>query len=276
MKRYRVSPDKKVHLEEFEPSDMGDFKGGKEEGLAALLKLTKELDSLQEILYAEHKHRVLVVLQAMDTGGKDGTIRRVFEGVNPQGVRVASFKVPTPVELDHDFLWRIHQQMPGKGEMVIFNRSHYEDVLAVRVHELVPPKVWKARYEHINAFERMLAQEGMTILKFFLHISADEQKKRLLARLKDRTKQWKYNPGDLQERQLWKKYMQAYEDVLNLTSTADAPWYVVPANRKWYRDWVVATTLVDALTNLEMKYPKPEFDVQAAIDNFDAMAGDVR
>ena len=275
MNGYLVNPGTRINLKDVDPADTGDFKGGKEDGLKALLKLTQELDLLQELLYAEHKHKVLIVLQAMDTGGKDGTIRRVFEGVNPQGVKVAAFKVPSPVELDHDYLWRIHPQIPGKGEMVIFNRSHYEDVLAVRVHELVPQEVWTARYEQINAFEKMLVQEGMTILKFFLHISPEEQKKRLLQRLKDPTKQWKYNPGDLKERQLWKDYMKAYEDVLSRTSTAHAPWYLVPADRKWYRDWVVATTLVGAMKQLDMKYPKADIDVDSIVKNFDTLAGDI-
>jgi PPK2 family polyphosphate:nucleotide phosphotransferase len=275
MKRYRLKPGQKVDLGDFDPADTSNFDGGKEQAHPELLKLTKELDTLQELLYAEHRHKVLIVLQAMDTGGKDGTIRRVFEGVNPQGVRVASFKTPTPNEMDHDYLWRIHQPLPGKGEMTIFNRSHYEDVLVVRVHELVLPKVWKQRYKQINAFEKMLSEEGTTILKFFLHISPDEQKQRLYERLKDESKQWKFNPGDLKERQLWNKYMQAYEDVLSLTSTDYAPWYVVPADRKWYRDWVVARTIIDTLKNLDMKYPKPEFDVDAILRDFEKQAGNI-
>jgi PPK2 family polyphosphate:nucleotide phosphotransferase len=212
------------------------------------------------LLYAEQKHKVLIVLQGMDTSGKDGTIRRVFEGVNPQGVRVASFKQPTPEELDRDFLWRVHKQVPGKGEMVIFNRSHYEDVLVVRVHELVPKEVWSKRYEHINSFERMLADEGTTILKFFLHIDQEEQKQRLQARLDDPHKHWKFNPADLEERKLWPKYMKAYEEAISKTSTDGAPWYIVPANRKWYRNIVVGTIIVEALTRLNMRYPEPEFD----------------
>jgi PPK2 family polyphosphate:nucleotide phosphotransferase len=219
------------------------------------------------VLYAEHKHKVLVVLQAMDTGGKDGVISHVFEGVNPQGVRVASFKVPSEEELSHDYLWRIHQQVPGKGELVIFNRSHYEDVLVVRVHNLAPEAVWSRRYEQINHFEKMLADEGTLILKFFLHISKDEQKERLQARLDEPDKRWKFRIGDLKERALWQEYTQAYEDVLSKTSTHWAPWYVVPANRKWYRDLVIGTVLVDALKNLHMKYPQPEEDLdQVKID----------
>lgn len=265
MVSFKLKPGEKVSIEDFDPSSTKGFKGGKKEGLAAVQDLVQELDGLQELLYAEHKHKVLVVLQAMDTGGKDGTIRRVFEGVNPQGVRVASFKVPTQIELEHDYLWRIHAQVPGNGEMVIFNRSHYEDVLVVRVHQLVPAKVWKARYEQINNFEKMLSEEGTLILKFFLHISPDEQKQRLHDRLADDTKQWKYNPGDLKERELWKDYMQAYEDMLNKTTTEYAPWTVVPADHKWFRDWVVASALVEGLRGLKMEYPKPAFDVAAAL-----------
>jgi PPK2 family polyphosphate:nucleotide phosphotransferase len=264
MKGLRVRPGEKVRLRDRNASATPGFTGGKTEGLTAARKLTSKLDALQELLYAEHRHKVLVILQAMDTGGKDGTIRRVFEGVNPQGVRVASFKVPTPIELDHDYLWRAHAVAPAKGEIVIFNRSHYEDVLVVRVHELVPPEVWKKRFEQINDFERMLAQEGTTILKFFLHISPAEQKQRLKARLSDPAKHWKYNPGDLKERALWKKYMTAYEDVLRKTSTEYAPWFVVPADRKWYRDWVIAQTLIQTLERLQMKFPKPAFDLKAA------------
>jgi PPK2 family polyphosphate:nucleotide phosphotransferase len=275
MKQYRVKPGQKIDLSEFDPADTGEFKGSKQEGLAALGDLTRQLEPLQELLYAGRQHKVLVVLQAMDTGGKDGTIRRVFEGVNPQGVRVASFKVPSPAELDHDYLWRIHKEAPARGEIVIFNRSHYEDVLVVRVHDLVSQKVWKARYEQINDFERMLAEEGTTILKFFLHITPAEQKKRLSARLKDEHKQWKFNPGDLKERELWKQYMRAYEDVLSKTSTEAAPWYVIPGNKKWYRDWLVSTILVQTLQDLKMEYPKPAFDIAAALRDLEAMPEDM-
>ena len=258
MKQYQVKPGSKVNLTEWDPNDTGDFDGGKKDGLASVEKLNGKLEELQELLFAEHKHKVLVVLQAMDTGGKDGVIRRVFDGVNPQGVRVASFKVPTEEERDHDYLWRIHKQTPGNGEIVIFNRSHYEDVLVVRVHELVPAPVWKKRFDQINEFERLLAESGTTILKFFLHIDLDEQKERLQARLDDPTKRWKFRLGDLNERKNWPGYMKAYEDVLGKTSTEYAPWYIVPANRKWYRDLVVSSVLVDALEGLKMEFPEPE------------------
>jgi PPK2 family polyphosphate:nucleotide phosphotransferase len=260
MNRYRVKPGSRVDLGEWDPDDKSAFPEGKNEGRKRLLELNQRLEELQELLYAEHKHKVLLVLQAMDTGGKDGTIRHVFEGVNPQGVRVASFKKPTPEELDHDFLWRVHKQVPGRGEVVIFNRSHYEDVLVVRVHSLAPKEVWSKRYEHINGFERMLVDEGTTILKFFLHIGLDEQKERLQARLDEPNKRWKFNPGDLGERKLWPKYMKAYEEAISKTSTEWAPWYIVPANRKWYRNLVVGTVIIEALENLNMRYPEPEFD----------------
>jgi PPK2 family polyphosphate:nucleotide phosphotransferase len=272
MKRYLVKPGSKVDLSKYDSDETSLFQDDKQEGKQALLKLNEELEILQEKLYAQHEHKVLIVLQGMDTSGKDGVIRHVFEGVNPQGVRVAGFKVPTPVELDHDYLWRVHAQVPGRGEMVIFNRSHYEDVLVVRVHDLVDKKTWGRRYEQIKAFEKLLAEEGTTILKFFLHISPDEQKERLRARLEDPTKQWKYNPGDLKERGLWGEYTRAYEDALSKTSTAIAPWYVIPADKKWYRNWVIASILVGTLKGLKMTYPEPEYDAAAALDTFEREA----
>ncbi len=258
MKDYLVEPGRKVKLSDWDPNDTGKFKGEKEQARLETEKLNQRLEELHELLYAEHKHKILIVLQAMDTGGKDGTIRHVFNGVNPQGARVANFKEPTAQELDHDYLWRIHKQVPAKGELVIFNRSHYEDVLIVRVHGLVAPEVWKQRFDQINAFEQMLSETGTTILKFYLHIDKDEQKQRLQARLDDPTKHWKFRRGDLQERALWPAYMQAYEDVLNKTSTPKAPWYIIPANHKWYRNLVISTILVDTLEGLKMKFPEPE------------------
>lgn len=265
MQHHLVQPGKKIKLAERDPQDTGDFKGGKEEGLKTIAKLNEKLQELQELLYAEGKHKVLVVLQAMDTGGKDGAIRRVFDGVNPQGVKVASFKVPTPEELAHDYLWRVHKVVPANGEMVVFNRSHYEDVLVVRVRDFVPKEIWSKRYEQINAFEKHLAENGTTILKFFLHISRDEQKERLQARLDDPTKHWKFSLGDLEERKLWGKYQAAYEDALNKTSTEYAPWYVVPADRKWYRDLVISTVLVETLEGLKMEYPTPKDDLSGVV-----------
>jgi len=265
MKQYLVKPETKVNLSKHDPNDTDDFKGGKEAALAEFEKLNGKLEVLQELLFAEHKQKVLVILQAMDAGGKDGTISHVFEGVNPAGVRVASFKAPTAEELDHDFLWRVHKQVPGKGELVIFNRSHYEDVLVVRVHNYVPPEVWKKRFDQINEFERTLAENGTTILKFYLHIDLDEQKERLQARLDDPTKRWKFRLGDLEERKLWGNYMEAFEDVLSKTSTDYAPWYIVPANHKWYRDLVISSVLVDALEGLKMKYPESEENLDGVV-----------
>lgn len=264
-KRYRVEPGSEIHLSDWDPSDTAGFDGGKEEGRRYLSGLNQQLESLQELLYAENKHKVLIVLQGMDTSGKDGVIRHVFEGVNPQGVRVASFKVPTPLELAHDYLWRVHQQTPGKGEMVIYNRSHYEDVLVVRVHSLVPEEVWSRRYDQINAFERLLAEEGTIILKFFLHISKEEQKARLQARLDDETKHWKFSLGDLKERALWPEYQKAYEDVLSKTSSEYAPWYIVPSDRKWFRNLVVGSALVERLKELQMSYPAPKDDLSQVV-----------
>ena len=261
-KRYLVKPDQSIHLSEWDPAETPAWKGDKEAALEHLIELNAKLEGLQELLFAEGKRKLLIVLQGMDTSGKDGVIRRVFEGVNPQGVRVASFKVPTAPELARDYLWRVHQQVPARGEMVIFNRSHYEDVLVVRVHNLVPEAHWKRRYDQINAFERLLAEEGTTILKFFLHIDPEEQRERLLARLDEPDKRWKFNPGDLKERELWGQYEKAYEDVLSKTSTQHAPWIIVPANRKWYRDLLISAALVDTLQELKMQFPQPAEDLE--------------
>ncbi len=245
-----------------DPDDKSGFDGDKDAGEAKLQAFTQELDQLQSVLYAEHKHKILIVLQAMDTAGKDGIIRRVFEGVNPAGVLVSSFKVPTPPEADHDYLWRIHAQVPARGEMVIFNRSHYEQVLVVRVHNLEPEENWRRHYQQICDFERMLVEEGVTILKFFLNITKDEQRKRLLERIDMPEKRWKFSSADLSERKLWDQYMLAYQDLLSETSTAAAPWYIVPANHNWYRDLVVASLLVKRLEELDMHYPQPAEDVE--------------
>lgn len=262
---YRVSPHAKIDLSAWDPNDKHLFDGGKKQGEAALPALNRRLEALQELLYAEGKHKLLIVLQGMDTSGKDGTIRHVFEGVNPQGVRVVSFKVPTPPELAHDYLWRVHQQTPARGEIVIFNRSHYEDVLVVRVHNLAPPDVWQRRYDQINAFEQLLAEEGVTILKFFLHISKEEQKQRLQERLDKPEKRWKFSTGDLAERKLWDEYMAAYTAVLERTSTPYAPWYIVPANRKWYRNLVISHVIIQTLEGLKMRYPEPEADLDQIV-----------
>lgn len=249
-------PGQKVCLGDWDPSDTSVVDVTKEDALDQIEKLKKRLEELQEKLYAERKHKVLVVLQAMDAGGKDSTIRLVFEGVNPQGVRVVSFKAPTLEEKAHDFLWRIHKSVPQSGEIVIFNRSHYESVLVERVHKIVSKEVWKSRYREINEFEQTLWKEGTLILKFYLHISKGEQKKRLEERLEDPTKEWKFSQNDLPERKFWKHYMKAYEEAIEKTSTLQAPWYIVPSNHKWFRDYVVASVVVGCLDQLQMRYPK--------------------
>ncbi len=265
MELYRVKPGTTVDLSQWPPDDHSAFSGDKADGQKLLEKLNGKLEALQELLYAEGRRKLLIVLQAMDTGGKDGVIRSVFDGVNPQGVRVAAFKAPTANELAHDYLWRVHAQAPANGEMVIFNRSHYEDVLVVRVHHLVPDEVWSRRYEQINHFEKQLAEEGTVILKFFLHISKEEQKERLQARLDDPEKRWKFNVGDLGERARWGEYRRAYEDALSQTSTPWAPWYIVPADRKWYRDLVIGSVVVETLQALDMQYPATDVDPEKIV-----------
>lgn len=251
--------DKNIKLTDIDPNDKSYFSVKKKESPKLLSEFNQRLCNLQRLLYAEHSHKLLLILQAMDTGGKDGTIRNVFKGINPQGVKVVNFKKPTPEELYHDYLWRIHKHTPGKGEIVVFNRSHYEDVLVVCVHNLVPKSQWSKRFDHINSFEKMLSDEGVTILKFFLHIDLDEQKERLQSRLDNKEKHWKFNPNDLKERKLWPNYMKAYENVLKKTSTTWAPWYIIPANRKWYRNLVISKIIIDKLEELKMKYPNPNF-----------------
>jgi PPK2 family polyphosphate:nucleotide phosphotransferase len=258
--RYRVAGAAGFDLQALDPDDRSAFEGDKAAAKLRTKALNQRLEALQELLYAEGKHSVLIVLQAMDAGGKDGAIRSVFDGVNPQGVRVASFKKPTPLELAHDYLWRVHAQTPGRGQMTIFNRSHYEDVLVVRVKELAAESVWSRRFKHIVDFEQRLVDEGTTILKFFLHISKDEQRERLQERIDDPAKRWKFNPGDIEERLHWESYMQAYAEALGRTSTAAAPWYAIPANRNWYRNLAISQILVDALEGLDMRMPTPEID----------------
>ena len=265
MSSHRIKPGKSPKLHKIDTAATADWSKGREAGEARALELNRELEALQELLYAEGKHRVLIVLQAMDTGGKDGVVRHVFEGVNPTGVRVASFKQPSTLELSHNYLWRYFQQLPKRGEIVIFNRSHYESVLVERVHEIVPKSVWKRRYGHIAEMEQALADEGTTILKFFLHISKEEQKRRLQARLDDREKLWKFSLGDLAEREHWESYMEAYEEAIEQTSSEDAPWYVIPADKKWYRDLVITQIIVDTLKRLDMKYPKPASGLDSVV-----------
>jgi PPK2 family polyphosphate:nucleotide phosphotransferase len=261
-KRFHFDGKKKARLKGIDPSQKAGFKDRKEaerrtaEDVAAI-------DKLQDRLYAEGKQALLVVLQAMDAGGKDGTIRRIFGPVDPLGIRAVSFKRPSAEELAHDFLWRIHRQVPAKGEIVIFNRSHYEDVLVVRVHNLAPAKVIEQRYEQINRFERLLADNGVKIVKLFLHISSEEQRERLQERVDIAEKRWKFNPGDLEERKHWDSYMKAFEIAINRCSTPWAPWYVVPANRNWYRNAIVARIIRSAMEDMKPRYPAYTFDPSA-------------
>ena len=262
MDRYRVKPGSSIRLRHWDPGDTSAFQGAKQQAEAVVSGKSQELDVLQELLYAEHQHKLLIILQGMDTSGKDSTIRRVFQHVDPLGVRVASFKAPSLEEQSFDYLWRVHSQVPATGEIVIFNRSHYEDVCIARVRSLISRPVWQRRYAQINDFERMLWEEGATILKFFLHISEDEQGKRLEERRDDPRKCWKFSSADVEERKFWPSYMEAYEEALSKTSTEWAPWYVVPANHKWYRNLVVASVIVETLSGLKMHYPKAAEDVE--------------
>lgn len=260
--RFRIRPGTVVDLAEFPPDSTEGFDGSKGEAKDQNAELTQRLGELQVLLHASQAAKVLIVLQGMDTSGKDNTTRRVFDGVNPLGVRVAEFKRPTEPELAHEYLWRVNAQTPRDGEIVVFNRSHYEDVLVVRVKNLVPTERWEKRYAHIADFERRLADEGTLIRKFFLHISPEEQRERLQKRLDDPTKHWKFEHGDLRSRDHWDDYQEAYRAMLELTSTEHAPWYVVPADRKWFRDLLVGKVLVDSLEGLDMQWPPPgpDFD----------------
>jgi PPK2 family polyphosphate:nucleotide phosphotransferase len=250
-----VKSGSKIKLDKVDPGDTIGY--DKESAGDLLTKNLERLSVLQYMLYAEAKRSVLVVLQGIDAGGKDGTIKHVMSGLNPQGVTVTSFKVPEGAEKRHDYLWRIHNAVPEWGKMGIFNRSHYEDVLVVRVHDLVPKKVWSERYDQINDFERMLADSGVTIVKFLLYISKDEQAKRFRERIDDKQKNWKFSPADLKEREYWDQYIEAYEDMLRKCSKKHAPWYVIPANEKWFRNLAVSQILCDTLEGMDLKFPKP-------------------
>ena len=251
---HKISKPQPVDLAKYDADETGGVEH--EAGLETTAQLGQQLSELQELLYAAGTHSVLIVLQGMDTSGKDGTISHVFDFVNPQGVNVASFKQPTPEEVSHDFLWRIHEKAPAKGHMTIFNRSHYEDVLVVRVHDLVPEKVWKKRYEQINNFESLLSADNTIVIKFFLHITKAEQKERLLARENDSSKAYKLSPGDWAERKFWDQYVAAYSEALSKTGAKDAPWYIVPGNHKWYRNLAIAETLVDTLRDYKEIWQK--------------------
>src|SRR6266852_3352300 len=251
-----VKPGSKLRLKDRDP----DETFGKSRSDKALEKTLERLQRLQHLLYADRRYALLIVLQALDAGGKDGTIRHVMSGVNPQGCKVTAFKVPSSEERSHDFLWRVHKAVPEQGDMGIFNRSHYEDVLVARVHHIVPKEVWSKRYRHMNDFERMLSENGVSILKFFLHISKEEQKRRLQARIFDPLRNWKLSLADFEERKYWDDYLKAYEDALHKCSTSWAPWHVIPADHKWFRNYLVAELTVQALEDMKLKYPPPVDD----------------
>ena len=257
---YLVKPGARFRLKDWPTNDTGSFKA-ESEAQENLEKHRRTLGKLQEVLFAEAKHALLIVLQAMDTGGKDGTIRHIFTGVNPQGVNVTPFKVPTPLEAAHDYLWRAHAAVPRLGTIGIFNRSHYEDVLVTRVHKTISDKLAKRRFREINQFEEMLHDNNVTILKFFLHISHKEQTARLKARCDDKEKQYKISESDFHERVFWHKYREYYEDAIGATSQKHAPWFVIPSDHKWYRNVAVSQIVVDALDGMNLKYPQPTFDV---------------
>jgi PPK2 family polyphosphate:nucleotide phosphotransferase len=251
---YRVNP-KKFSLNDFNTNGKDERSGDKAKDVLALGKIASEINALQDILYAQGKHKILLVLQGMDASGKDGTVKQVFSACDPLGIRLASFKGPTPDELAHDYLWRVHKEVPQKGEIVIFNRSHYEDVLIVKVHDWIDDAECKRRYAQINAFEQLLVETGTVIIKCYLHISKAEQKLRMQERLDNPNKTWKFNPNDLKERDLWSKYMVAYENAIKATSTDYAPWYVVPADSKTNRNLLISKILLNALKNLKLTYP---------------------
>jgi PPK2 family polyphosphate:nucleotide phosphotransferase len=254
---WKVKPGSKVDISTLDPGDTRALMGGRKAADAALTKDSDALIEMQTRLWAENKRSLLLILQGTDASGKDGTVAHVFNGVNPQGTRVTSFKAPTAEELAHDFLWRVHAAMPRAGEIGIFNRSQYEDVLVARVRRLVPKAVWKKRYADIAAFESALTQGGTTIIKCCLLISKDEQRRRFEERLKDPQKRWKFQRGDLEDRALWKDYQAAYSEAIERTATKTAPWYIIPSDHKWFRNWAVSRLLIETLTEMDPKYPEP-------------------
>jgi PPK2 family polyphosphate:nucleotide phosphotransferase len=259
-KKFRVKPGEKLKLHKLDPSFTGEHES-EAAAKEAVERIRAKLDVLQNRLYAEHKHSILIVLQAMDAGGKDGTIKHVFSGVNPQGVKVASFKKPTLEDLAHDFLWRVHPHAPGRGDIAIFNRSHYEDVLVTRVHKMIDEATWTRRYQNIRDFEALLVESGTTILKFFLHISKEEQLKRFAERLDDPNHNWKISEADYAEREFWGDYIEAFEEAIRATTTREAPWYIIPANHKWFRNLAVSQIMADAMTDLNLAYPPPSVNL---------------
>ncbi|HEX4578207.1 MAG TPA: polyphosphate kinase 2 family protein [Edaphobacter sp.] len=256
---YLVKPHTRVRLAKLSSSDTGGFKS-EEAAKQTLVKHREQLADLQDVFYAGQVKALLIVLQGMDTAGKDGTISHIFSGINPQGCEVAQFKVPTPLEARHDFLWRVHAQVPPRGMIGIFNRSHYEDALAPRVHKLISRDVARQRLDDINEFESFLTDNDVLILKFYLHISKDEQTRRLQSRLDDKKKHWKFSEADIHERLFWPRYMDAYNDVLSYTSRKHAPWFVIPSDNKWYRNVAISAIIVDLMQSLNLKYPQPTVD----------------
>jgi PPK2 family polyphosphate:nucleotide phosphotransferase len=259
-KKFMVEPGAKVRLSKIDPAYTGKHEAH-DKALPEIQANVERMDKLQYLLYADGSQSLLVVLQALDAAGKDGTIRHVFSGMNPQGTFVFGFKQPSREEAAHDFLWRAHLRTPGKGEVVVFNRSHYEDVLVVRVHKLVPHSVWSKRYELINDFETMLSRNGTTILKFFLHISPQEQLARFKQRLADPSRRWKISESDYSERELWPQYVEAYENAIALTSTKRAPWFIIPANHKWFRNLAVSQIIADAMDEMGLQLPPTRVDI---------------
>lgn len=261
IKKFQVKPESIVQLKDFDPNYKGKHKK-KKSAIHKIGKLQQKMDELQYKLYSEHKQSLLIVLQALDTGGKDGVVRHVIASMNPQGCRVVGFKQPSPEELSHDFLWRIERQVPKPGEVVVFNRSQYEDVLIARVHNLVPKEVWSMRYQQINDFEQKLIANGTHILKFFLYISNEEQLQRFKKRLDDPTKQWKISEADYSEREYWDDYVKAYEDALSICSTSNAPWFVIPSDHKWYRNLAISHIIVEAMNKLSIEFPEPTVNIK--------------
>jgi PPK2 family polyphosphate:nucleotide phosphotransferase len=261
---FTLTPGTRFCLQDFDPDYTGKYEDD-DDAKKQTKKNLERLSELQEMLYAQGKRALLIVLQGMGTAGKDGTIKHVMGAFNPQGVQVSPFKVPTAEELAHDYLWRVHKVTPGRGMIGIFNRSHYEDVLVVRVAKLAPEELWRKRYEHINDFERLLADSGVTIVKFFLHISREEQAERFRERQQDPTKQWKFSPGDLEVRKQWDDYMLAFEDALTKCNSEYAPWYVIPADHKWYRNLAVSDMLVETMGKMGLRYPDPVPNIESYV-----------
>jgi PPK2 family polyphosphate:nucleotide phosphotransferase len=268
LKKYTITSSKKMHLKDYDPEDTSGL--AKEDVAAEYTSMQQKFDELQEVLYASKKYGLLILLQGMDCSGKDGTVRNVLESVNPGGVVVENFKTPTPEEMGHDYLWRVHAKMPRKGEIVVFNRSYYEDVLVTRVHNLIDDKTAERRFREIRNFEKYLRANNTIVLKFFLNISKDFQQKKLESRLETPDKNWKFSENDLKERMFWDKYQECYEDVLTHCSLTEAPWHVIPSNHRWFRDYIILKVIVKALSTLDLKYPKMEGNLQALIDEVTA------